>query len=320
LQGYLMKMQDFDSLFIQGDRLPVDTPLMLNENWNLTPYYPDEELPAEEALATIAENVIIAKNDQGRFWYPEQNFNNMDDLQIGQAYLIKLEESDTLIYPLGEGVIRRDRSAHRQALSGFTPPGPDNHSILLQINGIIGGEIVLRDDKNEISGILSLDGTEERAGIAAWGQPGISGPGYAVGESFRFFWRTNSESAERKLEMAIVKGDKSWVTNGFSLIELKLSEVAISPDEYGLIASFPNPFNSKVRLTFRIESGIRFQIAIFNSTGAMIYEFKSLMGNGGYSDLSWDASDSPSGLYFARILAEGHQSGMSDYQKLLLIR
>lgn len=320
LYGYMIKMSDYDSLFIAGERMPVDTLLELVEGWSLIPYYPEAELPVEEALETIIDNVIIAKDDQGRFVRPEYDFNNMADWQIGQAYQVKLEEADRLIYPVDDDELQRDRSPQRTLVSDFIPPSPDNHSIILQMDDQYTGQIIMRDSDGEVSGMTELNPNSDRAGIAAWGQSGISGAGFAYNESFTFYWLKELGADEKMIAFKVITGDVGWIHNGFSLIELDINKSILTPDDYGLLASYPNPFNGKIKLTYRLEKGTTANINIYSSIGSEVYSIKEITGTGRENYLTWDASKSASGLYFAKITFVGSGYVKNEYQKLLLIR
>jgi|GEM_PF-696298 len=320
LEGYFIKMSGIDSLFIAGERVPVDTPLELVRGWNLIPYYPEVDLPVEEAMESIADNVGIVKDDQGRFWYPAFDFNNMEDLQLGQGYAVRLSEQDRLIYPVEDDELQHERSPYHQPRLGFVPSSPDNHSIILQLDEIHSGQIILRNKYGQISGMAELVPDSDQIGIAAWGQYEGSGAGYGSSEKFKFYWRSDSDGEERPLISRITEGNNSWVVNGLSVVELIFGESSLSPSEFGLLASFPNPFNSKVKLSYRLEKDVKAQVTFYNIAGVEVYVDPNIIGTGFSNHLIWNANNFPSGLYFARITSEGHTIPINKFHKLLLIR
>ncbi len=60
---------------------------------NVDPYYP----LLDSVLAPINANVSIAKDENGEVYWPSFNFNNIGDVEIGEAYQIKLFTADTFI-------------------------------------------------------------------------------------------------------------------------------------------------------------------------------------------------------------------------------
>jgi hypothetical protein len=96
--GYQVKMDEADSILFTGDELPAWEPIPLREGWNLIPYYPFDTLLAADGFTSLGQNLIIAKDENGRFYLPAQGFSNMSGLHRGTAYQIKVSEADTLIW------------------------------------------------------------------------------------------------------------------------------------------------------------------------------------------------------------------------------
>jgi len=89
-QGYLIRMASSDSLVIDGELLPENEPIMLRQGWNMIAYYPEAQLEAPEAFASIEDILIIAKDGSGHFYLPGQNFNNLPILHRWAGYLIRV--------------------------------------------------------------------------------------------------------------------------------------------------------------------------------------------------------------------------------------
>jgi len=74
-------------------------PIPLRQNWNFAAYYPEANLPALEAFSCLGENLILAKDEQGRFCRSSIGFSNMGLLSRGKGYQLKIAQADTLVYP-----------------------------------------------------------------------------------------------------------------------------------------------------------------------------------------------------------------------------
>ncbi|MBT7618405.1 MAG: right-handed parallel beta-helix repeat-containing protein [Calditrichaeota bacterium] len=98
-KGYLVNMEVEEVLDDLGIFIPANEPIPLEDNWQIVAYYPEREHEAPEAFENITNNLIIAKNDEGRFYAPGFNFNNLPGLHRGKGYLVKMEHDDILIYP-----------------------------------------------------------------------------------------------------------------------------------------------------------------------------------------------------------------------------
>ena len=84
---------------------------------------------------------------------------------------------------------------------------------------------------------------------------------------------------------------------------------------------YPNPFNPSTTISYTIplvETNFNASLQIFNLQGKLVEE---LVGSGsmqeaGYHSVVWDASNYPSGVYFAKLVAGNY----TQTQKLLLIK
>ena len=90
-EGYLVKMSGADRLIVSGEFVEFDTPIPLTASWNITAYFPEEEVEVEEAFDNIADELILAKDGEGNFYLPQRNFNNIPPLRQGLGYHVKVE-------------------------------------------------------------------------------------------------------------------------------------------------------------------------------------------------------------------------------------
>ena len=82
------------------------------------------------------------------------------------------------------------------------------------------------------------------------------------------------------------------------------------------LASYPNPFNSSVRIEFRLSMKSEINVAIYNLLGQEIaHPFVGLAEQGTHL-VEWNASSQSSGIYLCRMIA----GNVSIVQKLLVIR
>ena len=88
------------------------------------------------------------------------------------------------------------------------------------------------------------------------------------------------------------------------------------PMQTGLVAAFPNPFNSVATFVFTVGSPADVEINIFNALGRRQTELIRRSYPVGQHNVSWNARTLPSGDYFARMTAGGNVST----QKLVLIK
>ena len=90
------------------------------------------------------------------------------------------------------------------------------------------------------------------------------------------------------------------------------------PDEFSLNNAYPNPFNPTTTINYELPTDANVTISVYNIMGQLVTELVS-SGNiqvAGYHQVTWNADNQPSGLYFVRMTA-------GDYigtQKVLLLK
>ncbi len=96
-QGYYVLLSDPDTLTITGEPVDPETAIPLH-GWNLISYLPERSTDAPTAFANIRDELVLAKDDSGRFYAPEYNFNNMVELQRFRGYWVNVREDVELVW------------------------------------------------------------------------------------------------------------------------------------------------------------------------------------------------------------------------------
>lgn len=124
--GYWVRMNNGASLTLRGQELAANTPVALEQGWNLVSYLAPASLPVEEALASIdGKYTTVLGYDQGATSFynsipPE--LNTLNTMEPGLGYWIKMTEPATLVYPESSTSNRSAQLVNRpQAPSGVTP-------------------------------------------------------------------------------------------------------------------------------------------------------------------------------------------------------
>lgn len=130
-EGYLVYASSAQTLRLEGTALDPTETISLEQGWNLIPYVPLVAIPAEQALSSIREALVAAKDVKGRVYYPEQNTNQIGDLEPGRSYKVYVTQAIDLTYPVvsdetyyaGECLTQPD--AHKLSEYGTLVPGAD---------------------------------------------------------------------------------------------------------------------------------------------------------------------------------------------------
>lgn len=108
-EGYFLKLTNASNATITGTyATPQVNTITLGQGWNLLGYLRVEPADIAAVLYDMAasENLIIAKDYTGNVYLPEFSFNNIGNIQPGQAYQLKLNDSDALTYLSNEDSYR----------------------------------------------------------------------------------------------------------------------------------------------------------------------------------------------------------------------
>jgi len=99
-EGYLIKMNSADLFIIEGNLIDPLTPIELESGYQFVSYLPEQALDALIALEGILDNLQFARNTAGQMLHKigETWVNGIGDMTPGEAYIIKMNNSDILIY------------------------------------------------------------------------------------------------------------------------------------------------------------------------------------------------------------------------------
>ena len=88
------------------------------------------------------------------------------------------------------------------------------------------------------------------------------------------------------------------------------------PQECRLEQNYPNPFNATTVLSYQLPVASHVRLNVYDMAGRLVETLVDGRRSAGVHELTWDASDLPSGVYFAMLQAADYV-GM---QKLILLK
>ncbi|MEA3445161.1 MAG: hypothetical protein U9R19_10600, partial [Bacteroidota bacterium] len=99
-EGFQVRIVYWFSNPVVGELIiPEQTPIALPQGWGIVGYPRTSNGQIDSMLTTILPNVTIIKDDQGDVYWTQFNLNQIDSLETGEGYQIKMSQSDTLYYP-----------------------------------------------------------------------------------------------------------------------------------------------------------------------------------------------------------------------------
>ncbi|MBN2357089.1 hypothetical protein JXO59_13310 [candidate division KSB1 bacterium] len=100
-QGYQLYMKEAATVEICGMEIEPSTAIPLPAGWSLISYLPRTAMSAATALASIQDQLLVAKNNDGQTYIPAYGINLIDQMQPGQGYQVYLKDAAELVYPAG---------------------------------------------------------------------------------------------------------------------------------------------------------------------------------------------------------------------------
>jgi hypothetical protein len=88
------------------------------------------------------------------------------------------------------------------------------------------------------------------------------------------------------------------------------------PVKTELSDSYPNPFNPTTSINYSVANAGQVEIMIYDATGRLVEELVNGHQDGGSYNITWNASNQASGMYFAKMVA----GDVVQTQKLVLLK
>lgn len=89
------------------------------------------------------------------------------------------------------------------------------------------------------------------------------------------------------------------------------------PSDFSMERAYPNPFNPATTIRFSLPESAEVQVIVYNVLGSEVARLVDGTLEAGQHEVAFDASDLPSGVYFARLTAG---SGFTQTQRLTLVK
>jgi len=127
---------------------------------------------------------------------------------------------------------------------------------------------------------------------------------------FRVF--RSSTGVQNKLNVQM----SEWSSNAIYQLGVVTVLGDINPDHYAISGAYPNPFNPSTNIMVDISGSGHATVSVYNANGQHVSNLWSGVLSEGSHSFVWDASNQPSGVYFARL----NINDVVSTSKLMLIK
>ena len=87
-------------------------------------------------------------------------------------------------------------------------------------------------------------------------------------------------------------------------------------ESFDLLKNYPNPFNPTTTISYNLNRASEVKLTIYNAIGQEVQTLFKQHQLQGSHEITWDAGDQPSGVYFCELKADGQ----SSVRKMILIK
>jgi photosystem II stability/assembly factor-like uncharacterized protein len=100
------------------------------------------------------------------------------------------------------------------------------------------------------------------------------------------------------------------------VVKLRMSGSPLLPKEYALYQNFPNPFNPVTTIGYELPVESKVRVTIYNILGEVTAVVVDGVEAAGYKQVTWNAMNLASGVYFYKLDASGTTQQMKSFTKV----
>ena len=278
--GYQIKTVEATELILSGTYLlPENNPVNLDAGWNMIGYLRLDAAPADLVLAELndADNLIIAKNYLGAAFLPEFNFNGIGNLEPGQGYQVKINESGVLNFLSNDNSYKFSKiKVTNNILSHFQSAINTGSNMTISVpsnawgeSPSIGDEISAYNSTGKLVG--SAIYTEPLSVISVWGDDLTTEKidGMENGEIISFkLWNKELNSTKELIVKEWIKGSNAYLTD--AICQIGAIETVTYSSFVNQLAVYPIPAKHELNIDIELDESEVVTVSIFNLIGELI--------------------------------------------------
>jgi hypothetical protein len=287
--GYQVNMKTSDTLKITGYKVtPENSPVYLLKGWNLIAYLRDQPMSIDSALSTIANYIVIVKDNSGKVYWPRYAVNQIGSMNPGQGYQIYVTQACTLTYLANYSTSPHIISAKTQHDEFTQKPkfyknstfGTGNNAILLiQSNNFEDGDeiAILAVKSNMVVGSAVV--SDKKAILTVWGDDITTQEkdGAEEGETLKLLYYSAKLNKEIPLTVKnitdpltgeVIHDVLKYKADAVLIVEAEISNII--PNSYVLEQNYPNPFNPYTTIKYGLPEDSKITIEVFDILGRKV--------------------------------------------------
>lgn len=307
--GYWVKMANRDQLTLTNRPVDPEISIPLDRGWTNIAYFPEKQVDARDAFENILDELVLAKDDDGRFYLPSWNFNNLRPLRWGKGYQVRVNEDVDLVWNVPEDGFNYLAAIDPLAECVHFPgiyKSPTSMNILLNPTDAIEfknySELAVFTEEGLCVGSMVLENSSPW-GLAIWGDDPTTKEIDGATESDVLEFRLFDGKSEYSVQLGWIEGKGEFKAGEVLIADIPLIYV---PLKFDLSQPYPNPFNSTARLNYTIPETGEITFDVFDISGRLVenvYQGNQVIG---VHQLVLNSSNWSSGIYFLHLETEAN--------------
>ena len=258
-------------------------------------------------------NDIYISTDGSILFEPGFNYLRTEEAVIGNK-MIAVFASDLMIYPEnGDGIFYEGDATHATFRWKTALYGNENADVDVAVTLYPSGEIKLFYGNNVTQGLSWASGISNGAGSYEISSvSGISDPSnYQINFSSEPYPVGLFVSSDGIFQGTCPDEINSWdidfvVTDNNNISKIKTLTFAtvaasIKDIDVEMVSCFPNPFNDKTSINYRLDNSSFVNLSIFDVSGKRVANLVNENQNGGDYKVVWNPKVASAGIYFYRL-------------------
>ena len=312
-EGYMLfsLSEEEVEMNMTGQLISHDHPIVLEPyKANMVPYFHESCLPVEYAFSSIADQLLLVKDDEGQYYIPGAGINTLNSICPGNGYIIftSIDSDITFHYP--QMLLNREIISNEENIKN-TELLLDQHNIYktgLSTPIIIDdflGSYNINDDIIIYANDLKV-GAEKITGnfpltVSAWKSFEVGDlilPGYNQNDVINIKLYNYNEGKYISLDQnlnALSFGDKQLVRGTVS------NNNEFIPQSFSINNIYPNPFNPTTNISLNINMPGLYEFTVYNLRGQVVHSAQMQYDIPGSHSISWNGDNNASGTYIATV-------------------
>jgi hypothetical protein len=327
--GYWFRMTCDTILCVTGVPVAPETPIALEENWNLVSYLPDVADSTPAAISSVLDKIVVALGyDNGGLTFDPTHpeLATLKLMETGFGYWLKTTAPATLVYPtpfaappiFGQtpGSMRSYRPAPGVTA---TPEWVDLFGDGLTLDGTLipaGSVLAAYDENGHLCGQAVIEASGKLSFTPIYrddkSTSTVEGPDYGG----KINLAINDTPVQQSYTFGSF-GDRIRLSNLTSITKATQNV----PRNFELAQNYPNPFNPGTSIEFSLPTTSRATVEVFNVVGERVTTLLDRFLPAGRYSVEWDGTDASgkqtaSGLYLYRLTA----GEFTETRKMMLVK